>query len=185
MNIHDINFLPQKSLTDSTQQPLIRRPRLEFPSFFSVFTRALMGPTLNQMRIHTLFLSDPFHTMLSPLSRSPKPPPSLKFSYQNFVRNSQIANELCLVIVNSWPQNICWPVQIMELLYREEYCETESIALHYFNKYSCDFTQIRQAEKLKFVQRRKNFRFVFLNESAITNYSETCLCLASSRMRHS
>jgi hypothetical protein len=115
------------------------------------------------------------------LSRSPKPSPSLKFSYQNFVWTFQLANEFCLIIVNSWPQNICWPVQIMELFYIEEYCETESIVLHYFNKYSCGFTQIKQAEKLKFFQRQKNFMFVFWNESAITNYSETCLCLASSR----
>jgi len=144
-----------------------------------------MGPTLNQMRIHTLFLSDPFHILLSPLSRPPKPSPSLKFSYQNFVWTSQLANELCLIIVNSWPQNICWTVQIMELLYMEEHWKTESIALHYFNKYSCRLTQIKQAEKLKFVQRWKNFMFVFWNESAITNYIETCLCLASSRTRQS
>ena len=165
------------------QQPLMRHPRLEFPSFFSVFTRVLMGPNLNQMRIHNLFLSDPFHIMLSPLSRSPKPSPSLKFSYQKFVWTSQLANELCLVIVNSWLQNICWPLQTMELPCLEEYCENESIALHYFKKYSCGFTPIRQAETLKFVQRRKNFRFIFWNESAVTNYSETCLCLASSRTR--
>ena len=49
----------------------------------------------------------------------------------------------------------------MELLCIEEYCEIESITLYCFNIYSCDFTPIRQGEKLKFVQRRKNFRFVF------------------------
>jgi len=81
MNKHYINFLPQKVLTDSMQQPIMRRPRLEFPSFFSVFTRVLMGPTPNQTRIHTLFLSDPFHITLSPLSTSRKPSPLLKFSY--------------------------------------------------------------------------------------------------------
>jgi len=43
----------------------------------------------------------------------------------------------------------------------------------------------KTSRKLKFVQRRKNIRFVFWNESPITNYSETCLCLASSRTRQS
>jgi hypothetical protein len=156
-------------------------PRLEFPSFSSVFTRILIGPTLNQTRIHTLFLPDPFHIMLSFLSKSPRRSPSLRFPYQNFVWISQPANELILVIVKSWPQNICWPVQIMELLYIEVHCETLSIALHYFNQYYCGFTPARQTEKLKFVQRRKKFRFV----SAITNYSEVRLCLASSRKQQS
>jgi hypothetical protein len=94
MNIHDINFLPQKVLLTPRKQPLMRRPRLEFPSFSSVFIRVLMGPTLNQMRIHTLFLPDPFHITLSSLSRSPKRSPPLRFPYQIFVRTSQLANEL-------------------------------------------------------------------------------------------
>jgi len=49
----------------------------------------------------------------------------------------------------------------MELFYIEEYCQTESIALHYLNKYSCGFTQIKQAENLNLFKDGKNLCLFF------------------------